>query len=769
MTGPSPRLRRRLVVAGVLSAATLSCFFPFVSRGVYRIADDTLAIHYPVLAGAFARLRRGEWPQWFPEILLGYPGLGSVEFHLFSPFHWAFLVCSPETAIALRFLSIHLTSALAMFGLARVLQLGQPAAVVAALLWALGPSAMFMLIEPMASATVPWFPLLLLCWHRARESRRASWLAVGGLSLGLALLGGHLQHVLWFGLFAAAYTAFVMPVAPAARRATRPGWTLAAAAGIVLMGLAVAAVELVPSHELYRDSIRVVLDAGERLPREQASWLGAARLLPATILAVEKPRFSLEYARVGLVALALALVAVGRGRRFDNRLLLLGAAFLLLALGDVFPPSNWLLRTLPGNRFRFAERIGLVFSFAISILAGRGADRLLSGERGRLWRRLAALALLAAPAAWHQVAGGDPLARQEATLGLIGLALLVVGLLAAHPRVRLLALALAMVSMLSWSARAARALTESGESVGLASGRSRAGEASPGDSGPLREDPVLPEWQGRLARGDEHGPTRFLCVACPRGNAAFLSGHETPTGYVTLRPRRVEQLVYSRQRVSEPEADLADTLGRRPGLLDLLGVRYLVIHEGSVPPGQVEPTPAGVVVSRAADGLAVLDRGTQLPRAHFVRRAIGVGSGEDAWRLVTAPGFDPRRVVVLEGESPGPAAASGEPDFAPARVTLHRPERVEVEVDAPAPGWVVLLDRWAAGWSCRVDGLPAPVRRAQYVFRAVAVDAGSHHLRFDYRDEALARGARVSLLGLALVSGIVLRNVVGRRAEARRP
>jgi hypothetical protein len=72
---------------------------------------------------------------------------------------------------------------------------------------------------------------------------------------------------------------------------------------------------------------------------------------------------------------------------------------------------------------------------------------------------------------------------------------------------------------------------------------------------------------------------------------------------------------------------------------------------------------------------------------------------------------------------------------------------------------VVLADLWSPDWQVRVDGGPAPLLRANGVFRAVAVPAGRHEVRFDYRPRlvyasALASGAGAAGLGLVALAGL---------------
>jgi hypothetical protein len=120
-------------------------------------------------------------------------------------------------------------------------------------------------------------------------------------------------------------------------------------------------------------------------------------------------------------------------------------------------------------------------------------------------------------------------------------------------------------------------------------------------------------------------------------------------------------------------------------------------------------------------------------------------------RRLLDPAFDPRREIVL-GDS---SAGACDPSFRGAsRIVDYRPDRVTLQAELNAPGWVVLVETYDAGWQARVDGVPARVTPANAIFRAVRVPAGRHQVVLSYRPRALAWG--LALSAVFLVAGTLV-------------
>src|SRR5262249_3008506 len=139
-------------------------------------------------------------------------------------------------------------------------------------------------------------------------------------------------------------------------------------------------------------------------------------------------------------------------------------------------------------------------------------------------------------------------------------------------------------------------------------------------------------------------------------------------------------------------------------------------------------------------GVSVYENRDVLPRAYVVFSAVFAPDVPSAMSAVLDPAHDPTRSVVLVGEPPFPATPTALGMAAPARWRIDEPERVVVEVDLPAPGYLVLSDTYSSGWEATVDGQPVAVLRANAVFRSVPVPKGQHAVEFIYHPRPFTTG-----------------------------
>jgi uncharacterized membrane protein YfhO len=91
------------------------------------------------------------------------------------------------------------------------------------------------------------------------------------------------------------------------------------------------------------------------------------------------------------------------------------------------------------------------------------------------------------------------------------------------------------------------------------------------------------------------------------------------------------------------------------------------------------------------------------------------------------------------------------------RILEERSDRIVLEAQLAAPAYVVLADAFDPGWQGTLDGVPAPILRANLAFRAVRVSAGRHRIEMVYRPRVLLAGLAVSATALVVALGLLTR------------
>jgi hypothetical protein len=144
-----------------------------------------------------------------------------------------------------------------------------------------------------------------------------------------------------------------------------------------------------------------------------------------------------------------------------------------------------------------------------------------------------------------------------------------------------------------------------------------------------------------------------------------------------------------------------------------------------------------------------------LPRAFVVHRASPAADPAAALRRMTAPGFDPRREAVVEGdfELAGSAASAS-------RVELvsYAERQIVLRVQSPEPGLLVLTDSFDPEWRASVGGAEAPIHPTLALFRGVPVPAGESEVVFRYVPRTFHFGVALSALGGVLWAVLWFRN-----------
>jgi hypothetical protein len=749
-----------VVLVGLVYADPLFTGRTFVGR-------DLVPYGFPLEKSVHEAWARGRLPVWNEDVsggrpLFPNPNAGSLypirpllsvvpfplAMRLFPVFHWAL-------------------AGVGMILLLGVLGASAPAAWIAAVTYVFSgvivSQVFYGPLEP-GAALLPW-----TLWALARPGgwKRKGvvlgcvygllFLAGDAFSIGLALLAS----LLWVGI-----------------EAGRSGKRTAFASlgiGLLLAGL-LAAPQIVATALLAPETQRAVigLKLSEALSFTLPPWRLVELAVPypfGDIWTLEAHRvwgrtvFRCFFASLYCGAFALvALAAPGRpragGERFGRALFAVG---VVLAAAGSLVPSAWGGRHSP-IPLRYPEKFSVAVVLALALLAGLAFDRFRGRppRRGRLLAVAAVLTALAsaaslfpsavgalataavgAPAALAGEAGAQlPPALAEAALFWL-LTAVALERLERPGRARLSA-ALLLLTAVPILADRRIAPTENTESVFPPTAFARA-----------------------VARRDPGRAYRTIDEASFRGPSPLEEVLRGADPYSTELSRRQwsfhTQVLWNRGTVFNADPDHGD-------LARVESLRVL----SQLAAGQPEAAP---FFSAAALAFGIRYRG-QPPLPGYRRFGGDALQDWDENPMASAS----IRLLQRWREEPGAMAALGAlRDLAPGEVVLEtgrrgagaarggtvrvmarRPDRLEIDVEAPEPTWLFVLRGFWAYRTVRVDGKTAEPVPAQLAFSAVPVPAGRH--RVDWREEipgfeASRWGPAVFLLASALL-------LVPRRAGA---
>ena len=361
---------RRLAPFLILGALPFLVFWR-LTVGLDTLArGDFLEQNYPLRLFAARAWSTGQLPLWDPLIAGGQPSLADFLTCALYPPNLLTELLSLPWGFPLRALEFEVLVHLGMAGIftfifVRRILASDLAALVAGLIFALGGYATsFPMEQNHILESAVWLPVILWFLELAFARRNLLYYVGAGAALGVCLLAGHPQTVLYMGLCFGLYWLWRW------LEVREPRHLL----GLVYMGLAAAMLslpQLLPFAELAAQTTRASMDY----------TTAASGLAPHELWALLAPFHGGTTALyVGLSTLVLAPLALGvaRWRRQTVFWAFLAVCAVLLGMGANGPLYPLFHEVVPGiGLVRQQERTLVVFALAMGILAGGGVKALL--------------------------------------------------------------------------------------------------------------------------------------------------------------------------------------------------------------------------------------------------------------------------------------------------------------------------------------------------------------------------------------------------------
>jgi hypothetical protein len=180
-----------------------------------------------------------------------------------------------------------------------------------------------------------------------------------------------------------------------------------------------------------------------------------------------------------------------------------------------------------------------------------------------------------------------------------------------------------------------------------------------------------------------------------------------------------------------------------PNFIDLLNIKYLLSSS------QLNAPWAKQVFE--AEGIYVYQNLNYLPRASTFYSWEVEKDESKILSDLKDPAFNIRQKILLTETPQGIQSnipSDQLPPLLPAKVYDNKINSFDVDVEMQRDGFLLLSENYYPAWKAYVDGNQTKIYRADYLFRAVALDKGKHQVRFVFDSRPYNIGKDCTLLTL---------------------
>ena len=718
----------------------------------------------------------GEFPLWMNLLYSGVPYLANLNVALY-PTTLLYFIFPIENAIGFGFFLNFILAGLFMYLFARSQKLSVFSSAFA------GVSYMFtgVLVSAMYGGhdarmiCIIFFPLTMYFLEKGFEKKNLFYFLLMGASMGLALLGAHVQMAYFSGLAVFAYFVYKLVLEIIRKRGFANIAKLILFAGLGgLFALVLGAVQVLPTINMLQYMVRGEGVTGYKYASSWAMpWQEVLSLLNPNFVGTLGNYWGTNYFKLhseylGMFPIFFAIVALFFYRKKLRWFWLgLGGFALLFSLGAATPVHRLAYYIIPMvKKFRGPSMFFFVFAFSVCLLAGYGAETLINESyEDRIKKRihnfnrtilvilsvLGVLFLLslvsksAVTSIWKDVLfsrlSEQKIAVMNATYSkyLVGFLVMFVLLFLAwwlmelrrkgKLTVGVFASLLVVITLLDLYPRETKFL----KTMPIRAYR--------------QEDNIV-----RFLHQDK-GIFRVYPFPNTYGpNDLLKHGIASAYGSQNFRLRWYEKLI-GRQG--------SDILMKKP-VADLLNVKYLILPQAYSDPllDGYEP------IFQAPNKWTVYLNKTDVKFVWLVAGYRIAGSEDDAISYVKHQDFNPFETVVLEKEPKGGASLAGRKGEIDGEmdITLFSPNKVTVDVSAPADAFLVLSQTYYPLWQATIDGKGTEIFKSDGAIQSIFIPAGQHKVEFRYLSKYYRMGKILSALGIILT---IISLVVVVRKEKR--
>lgn len=759
--------------------------------------------YYPSQFYSIETIKNGSFPLWNPHILSGFPAIADPENAVFYPLNVFLWLFSLNSVLSLKmvetFLAFHyFLTGLFMWIFLRSLPLKRYAALSGAIMYMFSGylAAHAQHLGPIMGST--WIPLILYYCRKCIVEKNNRHVVKAGLLIGVQILAGYPQTtfstllaiLLYFGWHSIRRAYNIQSWRPVIKASY--SYLL-----MFLTGIAVAAIQLVPTFQLHLHSVR------SQIPQDY-SLLEQFPLHPIYLITTVVANFfgglfgaESWYPRdmteghlyFGIIPIMLIVIGIKCTTKKNLMWLIIGSFFFVLALGGytiwpriyyhVSPYINFFARS--SNYFLITNLCAAIFAaYGMQfILADTKNPQIYIALRGMRILVLGFIGIFAIMAATILfLTNGmlrDRIISIQTNLALC-IFLFIAGntLIQATVRRKLhlalcktLLLAAIIIDLFTFNSHQ----TFNGMRVQvntILSPNSLEGNFAP--LAALRKDTHN---NFRIASLDS-GSTYF--------NGGSVTGFQNIFGYSTMALGSYRDYLaefgmnFSRVPKITPKTDVTSNYIR------LFSTKYLFVNQRLLFDKKVDLPSSQYTEVFSGNFVSIFQNKNFIPRAFIARKAIITDEKHKRSTYLQSGSFEPRDYVLVDSEfkSQIPKELIGDQRLANViaergdsrknqsiRILESNGNSVKIAANLDAPGFVVLTDVNYPGWKAYDRGKEKEILPAYGLFRTIALEKGPHLIEFRFEPKIIYVGLIITVVSFLLATAYLLGPYLSSRRRLR--
>ncbi len=727
------------------------------------IISDVFSQYYPWRELVINTFRQGFVPLWNPYSFSGTPLLADWQSVVFYPLNILMLVMGNIrgwTAIIMLqpFLSMVFT-----YLYLQEIKLRQPAAILGAITYAFSGFLMIFLEYNSPAQTAIWLPLILFLIEKFLRQQKTFWLSGISLAIFILLSAGNFQVSFYSLTISALYLlgrlVFVHGITKTALKVFWKG------IAFYLIGLGLAAIQILPTFELFQNSIRqtdknIIMYNFGLLPLQNIVTFFAPDFFgnPATgnfwgFIYHETTGY------FGIISIPLIITAIFKRHNFITTFF---TSVFIISLFLVFDnPVGRLIYQLhvPLLSTSYASRALFLVDFSAAILTAFGLNNLLASRK---------LTLRSAFGAWIitlsitiAIALAVTILKKPLTflssediahlsvalknlilpLGLISFLLLGIRFISSSKLLIPLILVLAIFDLFRFGLKYNPFVP---------------------NSYLFPETPTLEFLQKNMGN---FRVEREQSETLPP-NTWMSYKLMSPSGYDPLYSKQYATFynVYNGNPTKNTFTRYAELSGYNSPILDLAGVKYLVVakrksngsidKQGSISAKFSKPKFKEVFTDQSN---IVLENTNVLPRVKIFGDFDIETDYQEALTKIHE-GYDFSKKVILDNKPTQSSYNISPTDQA--KIVSYLPNEVDIKTQTKNGGILMLTDTYYPGWKVYVNDKPQKLIVADGIFRAVEIETGESLIQFKFEPDSFKYGLWISVVSFIILGTFTLASVL---------